>query len=451
MHSEGQTSKNITMRAHLICSAVLILTTLTGADSLPQFSGWAWFTMGRVEHTFTDMDDVNFDKEWLVDFQAGLKMEKRFEFAKARLHFGLTTAYQVIDDTKQDVTFLQRRFAPYLIDAAIENTFHINDNHSLLAEAGYLPVKYNPQARNLGEYLFRSGTYPPYTTSGFELADKEKLTGIHLSYTYKPSSNWIRGELFFNNEMRIYPVHTFSLSYILTANLKGFLEAGAGICHAHLIAPDEQKITPGLDTLNFHPMYPKFRNAGLIDTAGNIAALYTFRGTKAMGRVTIDPKKLFSSETFGKEDLKIYAEAAVLGLKDYSGWYEDIKERIPVMVGFNLPTFKLLDVLALEAQYYDSPYWNTPENVWKQRSPVPYHGAPISNLELFEPVTDHKLKWSIYASRTLMKRIRFSGQLASDNILRTSYLPPPPTPSKHTEICPRTKDWYWMSRLTLLF
>ena len=33
---------------------------------------------------------------------------------------------------------------------------------------GYFPYKYNPEARNLGEYLFRSGTYPVYLTNDYD-------------------------------------------------------------------------------------------------------------------------------------------------------------------------------------------------------------------------------------------------------------------------------------------
>lgn len=32
---------------------------------------------------------------------------------------------------------------------------------------GYFPYKFNPDATNLGEFLFRTGTYPLYLISNF--------------------------------------------------------------------------------------------------------------------------------------------------------------------------------------------------------------------------------------------------------------------------------------------
>ena len=54
---------------------------------------------------------------------------------------------------------------------------------SLTVELGYYPFKYNPQSTNLGEYLFRSGTYPGWLVTGFEHSiDRPKLEGVHVSH-----------------------------------------------------------------------------------------------------------------------------------------------------------------------------------------------------------------------------------------------------------------------------
>jgi hypothetical protein len=73
--------------------------------------------------------------------------------------------------------------------------------------------------------------------------------------------------------------------------------------------------------------------------------LYTLRGVKLMGRMTLDPKKLVPDlDIFGPEDGKIYGELAVLGVKNYGkkfsdttqnyGYYNDIFKRMPIMFGF---------------------------------------------------------------------------------------------------------------------
>ena len=44
---------------------------------------------------------------------------------------------------------------------------------------------------------------------------------------------------------------------------------------------------------------------------------YTFAGTKIMARFMFDPKPLLGLTIFGEEDLKLYAEAAILGVSNY--------------------------------------------------------------------------------------------------------------------------------------
>ncbi len=80
-----------------------------------------------------------------------------------------------------------------------------------------------------------------------------------------------------------------------------------------------------------------------------------------MARASFDIKGIFPMDFLGEEDLKIYGELAILGLKDYPGHYNDFSKRIPMMLGFNLPFFGLLnlflprftklDVLKLELEY----------------------------------------------------------------------------------------------------
>jgi hypothetical protein len=445
------THRNIVPLVLFFVSIGLAATTEVSPTTI---TGWGWLTMGRVESSpFQKADyDVNFDKEWLVDFDAGLKAVHQIGAnGRGRLHLGLTTGYPILDFRKEDAEFQRRSFKLYLIDAALEQTY-LFDNQTIYAEFGYFPVKYNPQAMNLGEYLFRSGTYPGYLNSGFELADKEKHIGIHVSYKNAFIENgWFKGDLYVGSDMRDYPLHDISPTLIGTASPHPVVEFSAGAMFAHLITLDERKTTPGTDTVVFKKGTQRWNNVGWVDPATGDTILYTFRGIKAMARMTLDPKSLFDFDLFGKEDAKLYGEAAVLGVKNYPGWYENIEERIPVMFGFNVPAFKILDVLAIEGEYYGFKHWNTPESVWKSRSPVPYDGKVISFYDDWEPKTDDDWKWSVYMSKKIMNRMRISAQVASDHISRMPYMPPPPSFSKYTEICPRTQDWYWMTRVMYYF
>ncbi len=426
------------------------------SESTMKFSGWGWVTMGRVENSIEEEIeyDINFEKEWLFDFMAGLKATKSLsEYERIRLHFGMSTAYVVLDYQKENAEFLRRKFVPFIMDATLEHTFPLGNRSTIYTEFGYFPVKYNPEVRNLGEYLFRSGTYPGYTYGGFEVADKEKLAGLHLGYKMDLyTDQWLKADIYLSSGVNDFPVHDFSLSYMFTAKPIPFIELGFGMMHAHFVTLDNRKTTPATDTVVFRRGTVLWNNVGWVDPATGDTIEYTFKGTKGVARFTLDPKGGNNFGIFGKEDLKIYSEVALLGFKNYPGWYEKRKERTPIMFGFNFPTFNILDVLAFELEWHDSPYMNTAENVWRHRSPVPYVGSQISFLDGdWEKQADDDWKWSVYASKKILKRFRISAQVASDHIKRTKYMPPPPSFSKYTEIVPRTKDWYWMTRLMFYF
>ena len=65
--------------------------------------------------------------------------------------------------------------------------------------------------------------------------------------------------------------------------------------------------------------------------------------------------------------------------------------------------------------------------------------------------TDDDWKWSVYAARKIGDHVRISLQFASDHTPRNWYTPGPPSYVKYTEMVPRTKDWYFMSRVSLFF
>ncbi len=491
-----------------------------------KYSGWSWFTMGRTVSSPYQLDnyDVNFEKEWLIDFDAGFKIVAPMPHNwTSRFHLGMTTAYPILDPKKRDGEFLRRKLALYMIDAAMEKTIKVGEN-TFYIEGGFFPVKYNPQSMNLGEYLFRSGTYPQYLNSGFELADKEKLTGLHFYFkrTFE-NQGFFKADAYFTSGMRDYPIHDFSPAVLLTYSPHKFFEIGAGGEYSHLIAVDGKKTTPATDYVLFQPGTPEYNNVAWVDTThidttgGHYpdTIKYTFQGIKSVARLMINPGVFISQEFrdnagkmfFSKEDLKLYAELAVLGMKNYPGWYKNLDERIPVMFGLNFPTFQPLaytlipavlaynlaegsngfklqrtaaygiggaaigvgfmlldkflnidtkaDVLSLEGEYYNYKYVNSADNVWRNRSPVPYTGQRIpfytDRGDEWKEVMDDNWKWSVYTSKKLFTCIRVSAQVASDHMQRTMYMFGPPQSSKYTEIVPRSKDWYWMTRVMYYF
>ena len=160
----------------------------------------------------------------------------------------------------------------------------------------------------------------------------------------------------------------------------------------------------------------------------------------------------------GKEDLKIYGEYAILGLKDYPRYYNNISERMPVMFGFDIPTFKFLDVLAFEAEYYTSPYFgNNSQTLYDGYDyPVP---IPDPNWTDEEYNTDHGLvtttahrwKWSLYGSKAFGKNFRIVAQAARDHSRFQTSLYDQPYYLFDGDVTVGAKDWYYLFRAVWSF
>jgi hypothetical protein len=52
-------------------------------------------------------------------------------------------------------------------------------------------------------------------------------------------------------------------------------------------------------------------------TGTSDSSFYTFKGAKLMAKAAIDFKKIIPGGLFGKQDLRLYGEATILGLTDY--------------------------------------------------------------------------------------------------------------------------------------
>ncbi|MBD3392918.1 MAG: hypothetical protein GF418_12505 [Chitinivibrionales bacterium] len=264
---------------------------------------------------------------------------------------------------------------------------------------GLFNYRYATQMRDLGEYLFRSGVYPGYVFSGSE---GYELLGLWLKSTAIPN---MTHELFFTSIINEVPNFDLSPSYVGHVNIADVVTVGAGIMFSRLISVREEYTTPDSAITPIAREY--------VEGHGNVQ--YTHRGIKVMGRIAIDPKPLFNARLFGPEDLKLYAEAALLGTKNYPKYYEEPAERIPVMFGFHFPCFKLLDVLAIEFEYYGTQYMNDPYN-----NGVPIPGisrgeeAPSTDLE-DHPGDADNWKWAIVAEKTIIDHLTFSAIAARDH------------------------------------
>jgi hypothetical protein len=343
--------------------------------------------------------------------------------AEVDLNFSINEMYQYMETLIRYVGIY-----PFHFEGVI-SVFDVPDA-KLEIGIGSFPFKYNKDSRDLGEYLFRSSCYPPNLSTAFDFSEAW-LLGARIHNTLYDR---ITQDLLITAETNYPPVHDYSLSYIASGKIVSALELGAGVNFHHLLSVAEAKTTPQsvdnmyLDSSKTPP-----------DTG-----YYTFRGTKLMGRLCFDPKAFFPSDFFGKEDLRLYYEVSVLGLKNYPGFYTHRSERMPVMVGFNFPCFRLLDVCAVEVEYYSNPYANSYANQLPSSAqaqlplPTPSGGATHN---------DDNWKWAVYAKKTFFRNCILVFQVADDHMrTREANLNvADPAEALHHG------DWYYMCKVKFTF
>jgi hypothetical protein len=236
-------------------------------------------------------------------------------------------------------------YYPYVREAQAIHSFVNNDVLNISAGAGYFPYKYNEDSRNLGEYLFRSTCYPQTLTTEFDMP-YARLFGVYAKSTF---FNQLNFDVVANSNQEYMAINDINLTIIGSWNFRKLFEIGGGVSFCSIISADPNSTTPTgpnatatqyVDTVNGKP-----------DTLN-----YTFAGTKLMGRVAFDVKRLFTDDGFGgffaPQDLKIYSEIALLGTKNYPRaltspiWYMSPLERMPVTFGLNWPTNPLLEYLS---------------------------------------------------------------------------------------------------------
>ncbi len=146
--------------------------------------------------------------------------------------------------------------------------------------------------------------------------------------------------------------------------------------------------------------------------------------------------------SFKKEDLVLYGEMAILVTADYPILYDDITERMPFMIGFNIPGFMLLDVLCLEFEKYTSPYPNSFEIQKTENLPQPTF--PTRGY-VPERWAEDDVKWSLLASRTIIDGVSLSGIVARDHLRGRNW----PLGSDYWSILTKKSHWYWMFKINV--
>ena len=321
---------------------------------------------------------------------------------------------------------------------------------SLQFTVGYFPFKYNPDVRDLGEYLYRSGTYPAFLVNDFDYP-QARLAGLKVSSNLFGA---LHQDLLLTLEAERVPFFDLNAGYIVSYDVGKFLQIGAGGMY-HSLWPANSEFTSPHDLTNYYLKNP-VRDAVSGLYSGD-TAYYTYAGLKLMGRFSFDPKRIFNSSTddfgiLGKEDLKLYGEGAVLGVADYPAsagtdnntyGYDTLMHKMPLMLGFNFPAFKALDVLSAEFEWYGCTYPNSYEYKFESPIiPVPVRpekgGSPLLDPHYY--AVGDNWKWAVYAKKNFKSGVYLVGQIARDHIRNET----PIASNIDREEALRThKAWFW--------
>jgi hypothetical protein len=278
---------------------------------------------------------------------------------------------------------------------------------------GLFGHKYNSDSKNLGEYLYRCGTYPGYIwTGGWSYVNSAAYLAQGLRFTLPTFGGKVTHDITLYMERDYAPAHDLSPGYVLTIKPSAFIEFGAGMVWANGISFKPDSILSPIDRRNAYdeggiPLSPNdvkrpgyayygpgdSRNNPLVvedsvDVGGGVMAMNPLIGTKdtsgntyvsagPVGKwyVTSQGSLVDRSNGTPVNELDYYTfqglKGMLLGIKNHPFYYEKKSERMPIMFGINIPTFGILDALTFEMEYLNSPFENTIDNAYDQRLPLP--------------------------------------------------------------------------------
>jgi len=385
-------------------------------------SGFGYFMFGQIvsgvagdvysnsiAHYWQDIGDVNFTvtskpNDWFLA-RAGLEMQ----------------TYYPIQFAAMDKASYYIQFQGFLPQA--EGVFHWKFQNPILSsleiESGVFQYTFNPEVKNLGNYLYRSTAKPLSIQSKIDYP-WANLMGARAQTGF--FSDKVKVEAILNSEYQYPPWYDWSLGFTASYAPNKVVDVGAGICLAHQFSAICGTMTDSLQK--------------------------QWKATKVDARVILDPKPLIGNPSlFGSEDLKIYGEAAILGFKDTQEYSyippNNLLHRMPFLLGINIPTFKILDMFSIEMEWFNSPYPNDYFGRFDQNSPLSIDitgdSAAIDNY-----IYKDNFKWSFFLKKSI-SNFEIRTYLASDHsiykVFKLENL------SCFQQTLKRPKDWQWFVEL----
>lgn len=436
----------VSLRTYKSLLSLALLATSTAPSSMAEptvkVGGAGWIQSGRIQKSSDTMaSDVN-GRFLYTSGAQGLLTSDVSEKLSAAVGVGIYWGHTLSGSVTSSGGYAPTFIAPYVAEANFTYKFINEEDSKLHLRGGHLFYNYNPEVQNLGLYLLRGPVYPGLLISGFEMKHVLPIANI-LGLQLHHQMGGFSHDLILHCDTEFYPFYDVSPAYIASYSAGSAFRIGGGVNFYHLIP-----IHPSLTS-------DKIERVAYIDTVGpkDDTTYISFAGTKVMVNAMFDVKALFGeSELFGPEDLKLYGEAALLGInnsKPYKETFGDNLHRMPMMLGVNLPAFNLLDRLSLEVQWYGAKFKDDLENYTHTTSPPP---SPLPVVGADNNYTRDNWKWSLYGAKVFQKHIKLSFQVANDHFRPGIYKGDGDNapPQSHVVMAAPT-DWYWMGKLAYFF
>ncbi len=383
----------------ILIACVFVAWADQADDNKIKLTGYAAYQGGHVKSgTYAYENDIN--NYWLQKIYANIGI-----FKKVNDWLSFTTAMemQYRSSFKMGSTFLESQFfAPYAyIDQARGDLKILNSEIiKLNLTAGYFHFKYNEDVTNLGNTLFKSYSYPSAIMPNEFDFPLSRLAGADLYIS--AFDRKIFADILYTTSLHQFPLGDFSFTTILGSEPFRGITVKAGVQFERFLSVNVNLTSP--------------YDAEIEDPLTGKKEKLTYAGVKAMGCLNLDLKKIIFGEEypaiFGNEDLKLWLEGNVLGIENYDNFYNKIKERAPIAFGLKIPTFKILDILAVEAEWFGWKYPNSIERPVNSNKPFPEFQAANYLPEEWE---DDDWKWSVYAKKDISD-ISLIVQFASDHL-----------------------------------
>jgi hypothetical protein len=466
--------------AKIMLAAVAVLgasAAVAQENSTVTYKGAGWIQFGRIEHSSDTVSgplETNFNKNWIQNaggqITAAGKLGENWEG-------GLGLGAIQVSNSRGSIAGAHtwnNSWNPFVTEARVTYTKTFAGDpgsaaspKKLQVTLGSFPYVYNSDVKNFGMYLTRGQVYPGTLFSGFETKHVQPTAATQVGAMVRFEAGAFRNDVLLNSETETKPYFDLSLADIASYQVAPWFEIGGGVNFYRFLPQNREVTSPGKGCEQDYSasnlsdgtdlcyimiagtvVLPDTVNGGL-DTVPKVDTITgSMSGTKLMARFRFDPKLLFGWSgvgglAFGKQDLVLYGEAAVIGLENYPRYYESVWQRMPVMMGLNLPAFGLLDKFCLEVEYYGSK--NFPDYAKAETNASWIPRVPGTNPDN----SRNDWKWSLYGSRVLMGHLRIAGQVANDHL----FVPSPPAASDPdwAEALTTPKDWYWMLKLAYFF